>query len=200
MAMFVHLTPSRNLRAIERGGIRAMKYGRDDKRGVFCMPVLPNFYASHQWLRELKAGGDRMIVGVYFRIADDEPVLVGHYGRAPTAMTATEASGFVRNVADPQGYQVVVPRKIEAKEIHKTRELPQVIGWRHYPDAHKAKTLCGCPVCVTPGSPKSNKKRAKFRADEDEIRRDNRRIDRLRADKELELGRELTDEEWTAIK
>ncbi len=50
MAILVHLAP-------EKLGARFLKSGI--RKGVYCMPLLPNYYASHQWLRELKRGGQR---------------------------------------------------------------------------------------------------------------------------------------------
>jgi len=48
MAMFVHLTPEKNVSAIARSGIKPMP--KAGYYGVFAMPVTRNFYASHQWL------------------------------------------------------------------------------------------------------------------------------------------------------
>ena len=42
------------------------------------MPVTPDFYASHQWLRELKRKNAGDVLGVYFRIGDEETVYLGH--------------------------------------------------------------------------------------------------------------------------
>ncbi len=48
---------------------------------------------------------------------------------------------------DPWGWEVVVPRRIEASEIHKTRRLPQVIGWRFFPKAKGKPPFCTCKFC-----------------------------------------------------
>ena len=77
MPLFVHVTDEKNAPAMRRSGIAMSKYGR----GVYAMPVMPSFIVSHQWLRELRRGGARTLVGVYFRIDDDEPVRFGHYGK-----------------------------------------------------------------------------------------------------------------------
>ncbi|WP_280403709.1 hypothetical protein [Nocardia brasiliensis] len=53
MAMFVHLTPEKNVRRIRRAGIKVQG------AGVFCVPVLPSYVLSHQWLRELRRHGQR---------------------------------------------------------------------------------------------------------------------------------------------
>ncbi len=110
------------------------------------MPVVPNFYASHQWLRELKRSGARTIVGVYFRIPDTDRVWLGHYRQVHEEMTAAQAGGFLRELADFEGYELVVPGKIEPKEIHRIAELPQVIGWRYFPGSRGTRP-CGCDFC-----------------------------------------------------
>ena len=60
MPLFVHLTPEKQAKRIRRAGIRGCP-------GVYCLPVGPDYYVSHQWLRELKRRGQRTIVGVYFQ-------------------------------------------------------------------------------------------------------------------------------------
>jgi hypothetical protein len=45
-----------------------------------------------------------------------------------------------------EGYEVIVPRRIDKKEIHRVKTLRQVTGWRYYPGAH-GKRPCGCPFC-----------------------------------------------------
>ncbi|MBB4964377.1 hypothetical protein [Saccharothrix violaceirubra] len=71
MAMFTHLTPHDHVRSIMRTGLRA---------GSYRVPVLPSYAISHQWLRELRRGGQRTFLAVDFRLPDDQPVTVGHYG------------------------------------------------------------------------------------------------------------------------
>src|SRR5258707_5161150 len=99
MPNFVHLTDAKGLKRIVRAGI---KHGG---RGVFCMPMLPNYYISHQWIRELKRGGQRTIVGVYFTLPDEELVWVGHYFQAHTQVTAAEARPVIRDPARADGYE-----------------------------------------------------------------------------------------------
>ena len=164
MALFVHLAPENDSDSIRRSGIktrRVRNVARDGyDRIVFAMPVTNDFYVSHQWLRELKRSGQRTIVGVYFRIPDEQLVLVGHYNQAHTEMTASEAVGVVFNAEQPEGFEVVIPRKIDAKEIHKINTLPQVLGWRYYPGA-KGRKPCGCPYC-TKGDIKSKRIRDEY--------------------------------------
>jgi hypothetical protein len=61
-------------------------------------------------------------------------------------MSAAEAVGEIMHATNPEGFEVIFPRKIEASGIHKIRTLRQVIGWRYYPGAHGRKP-CGCPYC-----------------------------------------------------
>ncbi|QDU54130.1 hypothetical protein [Aeoliella mucimassa] len=159
MALFVHLAPENQSAAILRDGIKPHRRFRPLAEGyervVFAMPVTPDFYVSHQWLRELKRRGQRTIVGVYFRIPDDQQVMVGHYNESHTEMSASEAVGTILHADQPEGFEVVIPRKVEASEIHKIRPLPQVVGWRYYPGA-KGRQPCGCPFC-TKGDIKSKR-------------------------------------------
>jgi hypothetical protein len=111
------------------------------------MPVLANYFASHQWLRELKRRGARPLVGVYFRVPDRERVLVGHFRMPHAFVSAAQAAKVIMAAPDPRGYQVIVPRGIAAKEIHDIREVNRVVGWRYYPEA-KGRKPCPCPYCI----------------------------------------------------
>ncbi|MEP7337439.1 MAG: hypothetical protein ABI977_06820 [Acidobacteriota bacterium] len=146
MPMFVHLTHEKNLKAILRNGICRLRKQSNRPHGIFAMPVTRNFFVSHQWLRELKRRGPGSVLGVYFRIPDEEAVWVGHYNQSHQQMTAAEAAALIANSEKPEGYEVIIPRRIEKTEIHRTRVLPQVIGWRYYPGAH-GKKPCGCSFC-----------------------------------------------------
>jgi hypothetical protein len=157
LARFIHLTPEKNVKAILRGGIKvgATWSPRDVPQGVFLMPVTSHFYISHQWLRELKRTGQRTIVGVYVCIPDDEPVWVGHYNVNHRSVSAVEAAGLIRKLGTTaEGYEVILPRKVDTNEIHAVRNLPQVLGWRYQPESH-SKPYCGCIVCVPPGTPRA---------------------------------------------
>jgi hypothetical protein len=88
------------------------------------------------------------IAGIYFRIPDEEPVLVGHYGRSHLRMSAAEAVAEFMSAEDRQGWEVVIPRRIEASEIHRKRRLPQVVGWRFSPGAKGKPPLCTCRFCI----------------------------------------------------
>jgi len=149
MALFIHLASEKQTASIRRTGIRAQRvrkgaYG-DFDRVVFAMPVTNNFYVSHQWLRELKRSGQRTTFGVYFRIPDEQDVMVGHYNQAHLQMTASEAVGLIFNLPSAEGYEILIPRRIDADEIHSIKSLPQVLGWRYYPTA-KGRKPCGCRI------------------------------------------------------
>ncbi len=170
MPVFVHLTSQRNLASIRRGGIGAIKK-RLRPRGVYALPVTRNFQISHQWLRELRRLGGGTILGIYFRIPDDEPVEVGHYDSIHVPMTAAEAVALMmaaeqqdpaaaraadkdsKAVANrgklpssPEGFEVVIPRVIAPSEIVRVKALPQIVGWRYRPGAHGSKP-CICMCC-----------------------------------------------------
>lgn len=155
VAMFVHLTPEKNVRRIRRAGIKVQG------AGVFCVPVLPSYVLSHQWLRELRRRGQRLIVAVHFRVPDEQRVFVGHYSNAGTEMTAAEAVSVARDADDARGYQVVVPRSIAAAELHRIRQVRQVTGWRYRPDAH-GRRPCACPACLGRGEYKAADLRRRF--------------------------------------
>ncbi len=170
MPVFVHLTSERNLASIRRSGIGLRKRWLRP-RGVYALPVTRNFYVSHQWLRELKRSDGGSIVGVYFRIPDDELVEVGHYNSVHSAMTAAETVALLmaaekrdpnvermRDVkskavrrgrqlpSSPEGYEVIIPRKIKRSEIFRIKALPQVVGWRYRPRAN-GQPPCACLCC-----------------------------------------------------
>src|SRR4051812_11204095 len=166
MAMFVHLASHRDIASIRRGGI----HGDRRSGSVHAMPVTRNFSISHQWVRELRRGGGGTIVGVYFRIPDDEQVEVGHYHSTHVTMSAAEAValmlGAERNdpvtarasdarskgvktgralPSSPEGFEVVIARSIKPAEIVRIRAVPQVVGWRYRPGANgTAPCLCIC--------------------------------------------------------
>jgi hypothetical protein len=145
MARFTHLAREKDSKRILRSGIKGGPLG-DGSLGVYAMPVLPNFFASHQWLRELRRWRSSPLVAVDFVIADDEAVRVGHFSAAHTPMTAAEASAIIMHAEDSRGYEVVVPRAIAANEISGLRHVPQVVGWRYWPEAH-GNPPCPCEIC-----------------------------------------------------
>jgi hypothetical protein len=116
--------------------------------GVFAVPVTRNFFLSHQWLRELRRRNQGTIVGVYFRVPDAEQVWVGHYRLVHRWMSAAEAAAEFAAADDSQGWEVVVPRRIDASELHRVRQLPQVIGWRFSPESKGKPPFCTCKFCT----------------------------------------------------
>lgn len=147
--MFVHLAPESRLALIRRNGIRRLRRKSGHfPGGLFAVPVTRNFFISHQWLRELKRFNSGPIAGVYFRIGDEDRVWVGHYGRYHQWMSAAEAVAAFMSSDDRQGWEVVIPRRIEASEIHRIRNLPQVIGWRFSPTSKGKPPFCPCRFCT----------------------------------------------------
>ena len=147
--MFVHLAPESRVALIRRNGIRRLRRAwGETPGGIFAVPVTRNFYVSHQWLRELKRKGQGPIAGVYFRLPDNEPVWVGHYGQAHAVMSAAEAVAEFLASESREGWEVVIPRRIIAREIHRVRSLPQVVGWRYFPDAKGKAPFCTCKFCT----------------------------------------------------
>ncbi|WP_144122527.1 HEAT repeat domain-containing protein [Catellatospora sichuanensis] len=150
MAEFVHITGERSARRVERSGIAARSHGRAGDRGVYCMPVLPSFTLTYQWVRELRRWHAGVLMAVHLRLPDDEPVTVGHYGTEPRRVTAAQAVATVRELADPRGYEVFVPRAVTAAEVRRIRDVPQGVGWRYLPAAH-GRRPCLCPACQQRG-------------------------------------------------
>jgi hypothetical protein len=149
MPMFVHLAPESRLKMIQRNGIgRLRKTSGNRPAGIFAMPVTRNFYVSHQWLRELKRKGQGPIFGVYFRIPDVETVYIGHYNRRHRGMTAKEAVAEFMTSESREGWEVVIPRRIAAKEVRRIQALPQVMGWRYFPGAKGSRPFCTCKFCT----------------------------------------------------
>jgi hypothetical protein len=146
MASFIHLTDARDMKKMLRGGLRAER-SADGDRGVFCVPVVPNFQTTFQWLRELKRRGYRTAIAIQFRLPDIEVVRVGRYAQPHAEMTAAEAAAFFLAAPDPRGLEVIVPRSIKASEIAAVRAVPQLVGWRYFPEA-KGKP----PYWPQPGS------------------------------------------------
>ena len=155
MAMFVHITTEANARAIKRAGLRPKR-----RSTLYAMPVVPNFVMTHQWTRELQKWSRQRMVGVYFRIADEAPVLFGPYNGGKQIVTAAEASARM-HASDALGHEVQLASPVAAKDIHAIRNLRGVIGWRHYPGANGVRP-CGCPACVMRGEPGGRKLRAAY--------------------------------------
>jgi hypothetical protein len=91
MPILTHLAPEKDAKAIDRTGIKAASSGHGTPKGVFCMAIMPNYFATHQWLRELKRRGDRTMVAVDFRLRSAERAWFGHYGRPHSETTVGRA-------------------------------------------------------------------------------------------------------------
>lgn len=146
MVSFIHIADKNNEALIVKNGILLSKT-RSDARGVYAFPVVPNYATTHQWARELKRSGVKTLLCVQFKIPDDEVVLIGKYNGDKLQMTASEAAAAVLTHTDPMGLEVVIPRKIMAKEITRTYVAPRLIGWRYYPAAKGKKPFCHCKFC-----------------------------------------------------
>lgn len=143
--MLVHVTAAKLEAKIRRGGLRA-------KGGVYAFPVLPSFTLTHQWTREILKWTRQPMIGVYFRVPDDQSVRVGRYGQIMRSLPAVRAVAEIHSHADPRGVQIIVDRAVPARAITRVSALRGVIGWRHRPGAHGSKP-CGCPGCVARGEP-----------------------------------------------
>jgi hypothetical protein len=129
------------------------------------MPVLPSFTLTYQWVRELRRWHSGVLVAVHLRLPDDEPVTIGRYGTPPAEATAAQAVAKVRELDDPRGYEVFVPRAITATEVRRIRDVPQGVGWRYLPAAH-GRRPCPCPSCLPRGGFKVARLRRRFAYDE----------------------------------
>jgi hypothetical protein len=158
MPILVHLADERDKERIKKNGIKVGK----QRPGIFCMPVLPNFYVSHQWLRELKRNGAKTFVGVYFKLDKSTLVYAGKYNEGHQQLPLGEAIKQMMHLKDPLGFELIVPIKIEAKEINKIKSLPQTLGWRYYPGSHLKKPACACPVCIPKGAIKGRRLKDKI--------------------------------------
>jgi hypothetical protein len=155
MPTLIHFADEKQSKMIFKNGLKPGK----NSDGIYCMPVLPNFYVTHQWLRELKSSGIKTLVGVYFKIDSDELVYAGKYGQNHRHITLGKAIAEIMGLEDPLGYELIIDRKIKASEIVKIKQLPQTIGWRYRPDSHNQKP-CVCEYCIR-GTIKADRLRKK---------------------------------------
>lgn len=160
MPILVHITGEKNSARILRSGIALGGF----RRAVFFMPVVQDHFISHQWLRELRRGGARVLVGVYFRLPSEELVWAGRYNETHRQVPLGSAIRELNSLTDPLGFELFIGRKIAAAAITRIRHLPQKIGWRYMPHAH-GKKPCGCPACLPRGSIKSRNIRERYDPD-----------------------------------
>ncbi len=168
MASFVHVTTEDNVRKIRRLGLRAAPSAvwKSSVKGVFAMPVVDDFFVTHQWVRELKRFNSGQLWGVYFRVPDDEVVMIGHFNKHHTARRANEA---VAEVMDNRelGIEVVVQRNVPPSEIRKAKPLPNKVGWRYAPGSN-GQRFCTCPYCQS-GTYGGAKLKARFVETEEDV-------------------------------
>ncbi|HXT49464.1 MAG TPA: HEAT repeat domain-containing protein [Thermoanaerobaculia bacterium] len=174
---FLHLASAAKERAIRRAGLAGGRAVFPDesgaavvlRRAVYAMPVVPDFWTSHQWVRELRRQSGERVVAVHFRLADDELVHVGRFGQPHRLVAASAAARWVMD--NPDGAEVVVPRSIARREVVAVREAPQLVGWVQSPD-EKDPFGCVCSACLPAGTPELMRRvRAAFRAGIDRARR-----------------------------
>lgn len=159
MPILTHLAPEKSAGSIRRSVIKAASWASATTHGVFCMPILPNYLATHQWLQELKGRGQRTIVAIDFRLRSEEIVWFGHYGRPHEEMSLGRAIGLLMKVSDALGFEVIVPRSIYPDEIIRVRRPSQILGWRYYPGSHGRRPTCACRMCLPKGAIKSRRLR-----------------------------------------
>lgn len=158
MAIFIHFTPETSRASIRRSGLRP---GRG-MRGIYAVPATPNFYASHQWLRELKRCHQRnSLLAVYFRVEGDRPALFGPYGGPHAIGTADMAVAALMHAEDPLGFETILAGRVSTSQITRIARINPSTGWRFFPKA-KGRKPCSCPMCLGPGEPYSQKIRARF--------------------------------------
>ncbi len=143
MPTLVHIANEKDALAIKRAGIAPSKA----LKVVFFMPVLQSHFVSHQWLRELKRRGTKVMVGIYFHLRSSELVWAGRYNEKHEQLMLGQAIKRLMTQGDPLGFELFIERKILPTEITRIRQLPQNIGWRYQPHAH-GKTPCPCPRCM----------------------------------------------------
>ncbi len=74
-------------------------------------------------VRELKRNGARSFIGIYFRLDTKTLVYAGKYNEPHRQIELGVAIKEIMTFEDPLGYELIVDRKIEPKEIDKIRFL-----------------------------------------------------------------------------
>lgn len=160
MTLLVHFALKRKLKSIRSLGIEPLQLGRGAPDGfgqlVFAVPVANRFYVSHQWLRTLSRDEQSLIYGVYFWFPDDQLVLISHYNKNHSEMNAGDAVNLITSMEKAEGYEIVIPRRIDPEEINRVKKSPQIRGWQHDPNS-KRKKSCKCPVCIRPAKQKTRR-------------------------------------------
>lgn len=150
MATFIHLISEKNPPGIRRFGIKPETIHYENPyKGVICMPVSIDFFATNQWARALVRFGMRNPQGVYFRVADEQEILFGRYNENCRKGTAAEASTAFQKRTDKMGFQVHRPAQNRGGGNQEICGVP-LLRWRFYPAA-KGKQLCFCPASLSRG-------------------------------------------------
>lgn len=90
MVSFLHIADKNEEKSIVKNGIGPSK--SKAARGVFAVPVVPNYATTHQWARELKRSGVRTLICVQFKIPNNESVFIGKFNGEKLKMMASEAA------------------------------------------------------------------------------------------------------------
>ena len=158
MVRLLHLAPESLRRRIERSGLRGQSRQFDvagagqtkEPEAIFAMPVLDDFSATHQWVREMRRWRRGRLVAVHFGVPDEEEVLAGRYGPNKHRLRIVEAVSTIRE--SPWGQELILCRRVPAKDIVAIRDIRQDVGWVETPDSDH-KYQCVCAQCLPPGSP-----------------------------------------------
>lgn len=163
MVMLVHIAPLKLAPKIRRSGLRPDEglFGGYKSRILYCFPVLESYTLSHQWTREIMKWRRQPLVGVYFRVPNDESVEFAKFNAPARRLPAAAAVGEIRKADDPRGFEIMLNRPVEAKEIHRIAPIRGVVGWRHKPDANGQRP-CGCPGCIARGEPGGRRLRERY--------------------------------------
>lgn len=164
MARFIHLADDRKLKLILKNGIKVQRRAGETIRGVYATPVLPDYYLSHQWIRELKRRGIQTISAVQFKLPGNTPVRVGRYNEDHIDTTAAESVRIFMEHDTGLGLEVIFLSSIPAEAITGTYTPEQITGWRYYPESHSdGRKPCGCEYCQR-GQIKNRKLRKAYEA------------------------------------
>src|SRR5690606_29938744 len=106
MPTLVHLADERNSEATRKNRIKPI----NKSLGIYAMPVMQNFYLSHQWLRELKSSGAKNIIGVYFKVDSAEMVYAGRYNKKHQLVNLGTAIKMIMEAEDALGYEIIINR------------------------------------------------------------------------------------------
>ena len=153
MAKFVTIKTKKSAERARRSGrIKGYKfsYGLMPKKdgdkviarwdkGVFAMPLSPNYLLSHQWIAEMERCYHHVpISAIYLDIPDDTKVYYGHYAGHKTISTAAEVCGYffdmirADEISSLLGLEVIIPCDY-LEGITKVNHHIKRVGWRIYP-------------------------------------------------------------------